>query len=419
MTIKIKTKNKLPDDNRKTLDTIHQRQVKNFRNLKKSIPTKNKEIKKLEDQITQLDKIMEESKSDPIGFFDLRNQKRTLENKIKDIEKEIADISKSKDEDKYILNIGCYVSQYYNNIENAEYHKELQREAKKRRKRTTKKTVSLLDYFDEEEDDTFDASTGTTSNNTMATTKIKVETMTNQEIYDIVMPQLDSNYVPQKRDEFEGDLCLYCQSECILDQVEGKLICSKCDNEEYILIDSDKPSYKEKPKEMTNFAYKRLNHFSEILSQFQGRETTEIPDNVYQEILAELKKQKITSSKELTYDKLRSILKKIDQTRYYEHIHYIIYQLTGIKPPVIDDILAKKLKEMFQEVQGPFTKYRPNGRKNFLSYSYILYKFFELLERDEYLPHLTLLKSREKLHQQDLIWEKICEELGYEFIPSF
>lgn len=411
MTIKIKSKNKLPDDNRKTLDTIHQRQVKNFKNLKKSIPSKEKEIKKIKNQIAQLNVIMEESKSDPIGFFDLRNQKRTLENKIKDIETEITNIDKAKDEDKYILNIGCYVSQYYNNIENAENHRELQREAKKRRKKTTRKTLSLFDYFEDEEED-FESPSN-------PTTKIKVETMTNQEIYDIVMPQLDASYVPQRREEFEGDLCLFCQSECILDQVEGKLICSKCDNEEYILIDSDKPSYKEKPKEMTNFAYKRLNHFSEILSQFQGRETTEIPDNVYQEILAELKKQKITSSKELTYDRLRSILKKIDQTRYYEHIHYIIYQLTGIKPPVIDDILAKKLKEMFQEVQGPFTKYRPTGRKNFLSYSYILYKFFELLERDEYLPHLTLLKSREKLHQQDLIWEKICDDLGYEFIPSF
>jgi len=418
MTIKIKTKNKLPDDNRKTLDTIHQRQVKNFRNLRKSIPTKQKEIKKLQDQIEQFNKLIDQSKDDPVLFFDLRNQKRTLENKIIDIENDIKNIGKSLDEDKYILNIGCYVSQYYNNIENSEYHKELQREAKKRRKKNIKKTVSLLDYFDDDDEEQ-DSNGNDIIQELNQTPKIKVQSMTNQEIYDTVMPQLDSNYVPQKRDDFEGDLCLYCQSECILDQVEGKLICSKCDNEEYILIDSDKPSYKEKPKEMTNFAYKRLNHFSEILSQFQGRETTEIPDNVYQEILAELKKQKITSSKELTYDKLRSILKKIDQARYYEHIHYIIYQLTGIKPPVIDDILAKKLKEMFQEVQGPFTKYRPNGRKNFLSYSYILYKFFELLERDEYLPYLTLLKSREKLHQQDLIWEKICEELGYEFIASF
>ena len=29
-----------------------------------------------------------------------------------------------------------------------------------------------------------------------------------------------------------------------------------------------------------------------------------------------------------------------------------------------------------------------------------------------------LLKSPEKLRAQDMIWEKICRELGWEFIPS-
>ena len=56
--------------------------------------------------------------------------------------------------------------------------------------------------------------------------------------------------------------------------------------------------------------------------------------------------------------------------------------------------------------------------RNFLSYSYILYKFFELLELDEHLPYLNLLKSRDKLHQQDIIWEKICIDLKWEYIPS-
>ena len=36
-----------------------------------------------------------------------------------------------------------------------------------------------------------------------------------------------------------------------------------------------------------------------------------------------------------------------------------------------------------------------------------MYKFFELLELDEYLTCFQLLKSRTKLHQQDLIWKDI------------
>ena len=47
-----------------------------------------------------------------------------------------------------------------------------------------------------------------------------------------------------------------------------------------------------------------------------------------------------------------------------------------------------------------------------------LHKFVQLLDLDEYLDCFILLKSREKLHQQDIIWEKICEYLKWEFIPS-
>ena len=73
---------------------------------------------------------------------------------------------------------------------------------------------------------------------------------------------------------------------------------------------------------------------------------------------------------------------------------------------------------MFKEIQGPFMKVWPKERKNFLSYSYVLHKFCELLELDHLLEYFPLLKSREKLHQQDVIWKCICQELQWEFIPS-
>ena len=73
---------------------------------------------------------------------------------------------------------------------------------------------------------------------------------------------------------------------------------------------------------------------------------------------------------------------------------------------------------MFKEIQIPFHKFCPKSRKNFLSYSYVLHKFVELLELDDFLPCFILLKSREKLHQQDQIWKQICGYLNWQFIPS-
>jgi hypothetical protein len=73
---------------------------------------------------------------------------------------------------------------------------------------------------------------------------------------------------------------------------------------------------------------------------------------------------------------------------------------------------------MFKDIQAPFEKHCPPERKNFLSYSYVLYKFCELLGEDEYLEYFPLLKSKEKLYNQDVLFRKICEELRWEFIPT-
>ena len=112
----------------------------------------------------------------------------------------------------------------------------------------------------------------------------------------------------------------------------------------------------------------------------------------------------------------KEILKKLKFNKYYEHIYYIIYRLNGISPPNFSPELEEKLRNMFKEIQGPFLKHCPDKRKNFLSYSYVLFKFCQLLEKDEYLKHFSLLKSREKLHVQDQIWRKICLEVRWEFI---
>ena len=120
----------------------------------------------------------------------------------------------------------------------------------------------------------------------------------------------------------------------------------------------------------------------------------------------------------LTPPKLRKILKKLKLNKYYEHVPHIINRLNGVPAPVMDRKIEDKLRMMFKEIQGPFMKHCPKTRKNFLSYSYVLHKFVQLLELDEFLSCFTLLKSREKLHQQDLIWTKICKDLKWQFIPS-
>jgi hypothetical protein len=115
---------------------------------------------------------------------------------------------------------------------------------------------------------------------------------------------------------------------------------------------------------------------------------------------------------------MKKILKKLALHQYYEHTTYIISKLSKIPPPTISRDTEEKIRLMFRQIQPIFEKHRPKNRTNFLSYSYILHKIFELLELDDYVQYFPLLKSREKLKQQDKIWELICNDLGWDFYPS-
>ena len=228
----------------------------------------------------------------------------------------------------------------------------------------------------------------------------------------------NNNHI-KKVDESEyKDICRNCSNPLTCIQQDAIMICEICGFQEPLLIEQNRPILKQSTKDTSHFSYKRINHFREWCNQVQGKESTDIPNEVFEQILSEIKKEKINDTKNITYNKMREILKRLRINKYYEHINYIINRINGIPTPQFSPELEDKLCNMFRDIQAPFLKHCPKERKNFLSYSYVLYKFFQILELNEYLKFFQLLKSREKLYAQDQIWKKICEELNYKIIPS-
>jgi|TARA_B100001758_G_scaffold247724_1_gene266781 hypothetical protein len=200
----------------------------------------------------------------------------------------------------------------------------------------------------------------------------------------------------------------------------SEMVCDSCGVVLDVLI-SEELTYKEEQEtsaKVINYSYKRDNHFNEWLSQFQAQEMTTIPPEVIEQLRNEFKKIKIKSVTEITHAKVRSLLKKLKLNKFYEHVPFITNILSGISPPKMPQQLEEQLRMMFRDIQKPFDDNCPSDRKNFLSYSYVLFKFCELLSEDSYLQYFPLLKSKEKLHQQDVIWKAICRDLQWEFIPT-
>ena len=281
----------------------------------------------------------------------------------------------------------------------------------------------IFDYFENKKS----ISQGETPNkNTMLHHFFKIKNDANEptkiekknlNIFAKYLSNIDDSFINTDDYLMQSDICTYChKGEYIPMDDEGILMCNVCYSNKKYLIENDKPSYKEPPKEICFYAYKKINHFKEILAQFQGKETTMIPDHVIENLTNQIKKERIQLTS-ITYNDTKLLLKKLGYNKYYEHINFIKDKL-GISPPIISQELEDKLCNFFMEIQYPYARHCPDYRVNFLHYYYVLYKLFELLNEKTYLKEIPMLKDREKLIEQDTIWRKICEELDWEFIST-
>ncbi len=381
-----------------TIDEKHMEQIQKFQQDKDDANQYKKDLVELEKQLAHLSEKSRSSMNDEEldHYFKLKDDIEQLQVKIQEIES-------NNQENNYYLDTGHLMFHYYDKFKNQgtsnnnSYY--VQQDNKK----------SVLDFFHKQSKIPPKQKTAPKQNN---------KNYSKSEIINSYLMKVDDNFIYPFDIDNSLEFCQKCNNEKTIIASEGIVVCTKCGVQNNIIIDSDKPSYKDPPREISYFAYKRINHFNEWLAQFQAKESTEIPQEVFDKILIEIKKERIVNMASLTPVKLREILKKLKLNKYYEHVPHIINRLNGLPAPVMTRDTEEKLRMMFKEIQTPFLKHCPKDRKNFLSYSYVLHKFVQLLEMDEFLICFPLLKSREKLHQQDQIWKKICEELHWEFIKS-
>ena len=356
---------KIVCDSRVTVDVLHQKKTSEFKEYR----TKKQEY------MEELETLQEQYKQTPT--FELNTR-------IDEVKK-ILEKSDPQKEVSYYLDAGMILSDYY------------QMKKDKSQPQESSSKVSILHFMKQNVEPPKPSVNSNLVNDYLSIIDDKVVTI---------------------QDTSNNDICPQCKQKMFLNPDNSFIFCESCGYTKEIVINSEKVSYKDPPRESSYFAYKRINHFNEWLAQFQAKEATDIPEEVYNGILKELDKNPFIQINDITHKYVREILKRLKFNKYYEHIPHIINILNGKKAPVLSSKYEEQLRMMFKEIQTPFMKHCPEERKNFLSYSYVLHKFCELIELDEFLSYFPLLKSREKLQQQDVIWEKICKELQWQYIPS-
>ena len=369
--------------------------MSNFK--EKKIKVKNTSSKNIKDSYT-LDKKHKEN----INLFNKNTKKKiNLEqkiNKIKDELKELNNVTDVKllEKKTKLLNL---LDNYELNLINI-------------------KKITDIDYYDKAGDilESYYEDLASDNNESKSileflTNKTTTENNGKTQLFEKYCNMVDGIKISKETSSNRIINCNNCKIEKIYDISNSSYTCTECGDMELIILDDDN-----KIKEYS--CYKRLSHFKEWLLQFQAKEVTNIDNSIYNNIVEELKKNRIDDTSKITRNKLQKILFKLGYSYLYEHIPFIINKLSNIPPPKISQDIEKQFYKMFIMIQEPWEIYKPKNRKNIISYSYIIYKFCELLELDNLLKYFPLLKSSKKIQEHDMIWKKFCKHLKWEFYPT-
>jgi hypothetical protein len=302
-------KSNVPYDNI-TIDAKHNEMINYFSSLNDSIPSLKEELKKLVNEYNNKD----QSRKHDIEYILYRD---SIKDKIYEIKERINKIINNDDINKYYLEVGTLLHNYYENVENSKTNENLHSE------NFEENLLNYDNYFDSIEDDETEKnenenyndendndndndiiveklnskiknnnilnffnntdSKNTNSknndsknndsknNNSSAYTSTKISDFVKEEskfkkkdILDEYLQKIDPKYITKIKIDHSIFKCSSCKSEMTIFPSDGIQICEACGYQQNIFIESDKPSFKDPPIEVCYFTYKRVNHFNEL-----------------------------------------------------------------------------------------------------------------------------------------------------------
>ena len=154
--------------------------------------------------------------------------------------------------------------------------------------------------------------------------------------------------------------------------------------------------------------YSRLDHFKEVLNQYQGKEGRDIPSNVVDKIKDKINEQPMS---------IKEALRELKMTKYVENTNYLEFIINSKPLPYIPKLIEEKLIRYFKMIDRAFNLLY-NDKQSFMSYYFVTYKLLEMMGEYGLMQDIPLLKTKMRIKNHDKIWLSICEELGWRFIAT-
>lgn len=287
-----------------TLDMKHSTIVQQFRDNRANLPKKKRQLAKLEKELLNL----ESDKSNGFSNDDIR-LRATLKNDISELKKDIHNIENNEDEMDYYAKTADILAEYYTLVDNKpdgkpdsklDYEEHQEKTSKstgkspqtnkksqpekphkseldilhelsqkdKPRKPTTRKTRSksspsgnILDFLTGKAKPV-DEVTSNSKTNVPEVKEENKEKINRASLFDSYLVLTDSTYVSKKKVYTNIKMCMKpdCETELTLSHTDGMYVCRKCGDGEPVVVESDKPNFKDPTPDNSGYPYKRINH---------------------------------------------------------------------------------------------------------------------------------------------------------------
>ena len=215
-----------------------------------------------------------------------------------------------------------------------------------------------------------------------------------------------------KEPKHNRNLCIDCNVVKTIDYEKSTLVCTKCCLCEYYPVYVASYNHTMQPSRR-KCIFKRSDNFKVILNQvfFGGKRV--VPDDIMETIRGEIHDgTNILYPYEipLMIPILECILKRNKQTMYMDSIYFIYFKLSGGFFPHITTKEYNTILRVFNVVSSIYDKYRPNDRKSFLNYSFVLKELLIVLGKVEYAKCIPQPKTHSKRKELERVWELITKD---------
>ena len=107
---------------------------------------------------------------------------------------------------------------------------------------------------------------------------------------------------------------------------------------------------------------------------------------------------------------LECILKRNELMIYKDSIYFIFFKLSVKSFPHITTKEYNLILNVFNVVSSIYDKYKPNGRKSFLNYSFVLKQILIMVGKVEYAKCIPQLKTHSKQKELERVWNLITND---------